>query len=211
MILTILCCLIQEPITIDIDRKFLFDTVSKKLGLTIDDKEILEIRPNDYSCKLQVSGITCNDSQQRTTKTFYGDFAPTPSHATQNAYNEVLKYLTSENIIAINDYNYPALLETKKDLDETTAHLMIANYVETQFDMSLSCVKSGYNIILSKLDDIFIKLSDVLPITVSHQSDEENNRAPFNMEYTGPADPNEPCAFLAKFLVDLRKTTISLM
>ena len=99
----------------------------------------------------------------------------------------------------------------KKDLDETTAHLMIANYVETQFDMSLSCVKSGYNIILSKLDDIFIKLSDVLPITVSHQSDEENNQAPFNMEYTGPADPNEPCAFLAKFLVDLRKTTISLM
>ncbi|KAG2630383.1 hypothetical protein PVAP13_3KG485900 [Panicum virgatum] len=158
-----------------------------------------------------VSGIPCNDSQQRTTKTFYGDFAPTPSHATQNAYNEVLKYLTSENIVAINDYNYPALLETKKDLDETTARLMIADYVEPQFDMSLSCVKSGYNIILSKLDDISIKLSDVLPITVSHQSDEENNQVPFNVEYTGPADPNEPCALLAKFLVDLRKTTISLM
>ena len=64
---------------------------------------------------------------------------------------------------------------------------------------------------LHNTDAIFIKLSDVLPITVSHQSDEENNQAPFNMEYTGPADPNEPCAFLAKFLVDLRKTTISLM
>jgi len=179
--------------------------------LIIDDREILEIRPNDYSCKIQVSGIPCNDGRDRTTKTFYGDFAPTPSQAVENAYNEVLKYLTSENIIDINDFNYPALLHTKKDLDETVARLMMADFIETEYDMSLSHVKSGYNIILSKLDDISMKLSDVLPTTISHQPDEDNEQVPINVQYTGPANPNEPCAVLAKFLVDLRKTTISFM
>ena len=134
-----------------------------------------------------------------------------PSQAVENAYNEVLKYLTSENIIAINDFNYPALLHTKKDLDEKVARLMMADFIETEYDMSLSHVKSGYNIILSKLDDISMKLSHVLPITISHQPDEDNEQVPINVQYTGPANPNEPCAVLAKFLVDLRKTTISFM
>ncbi|KAG2659423.1 hypothetical protein PVAP13_1KG355410 [Panicum virgatum] len=79
----------QVPDIIDIDRKVLFDAVSKKLALIIDDREILEIKPNDYSCKIQVSGIPCNDGCDRTTKTFYGDFAPTPSQAVENAYNEL--------------------------------------------------------------------------------------------------------------------------
>ncbi|RLN24146.1 hypothetical protein C2845_PM07G21730 [Panicum miliaceum] len=177
------------PFKIHIDRKAIFDTVATKLGLVVDGMKILEIRPGDYSCRVQVSGIPFNDAQERATKIFYGDFAPTPSHATENAFNEILKYLTCEKIIAVDDYNYPDLLQTKKDLDETTARLMIADAIETEYDMVMSHKMHGDSVILSKLDDICAKLSQDLPISIDRVTNYDNGEPTLNVQYTEHSNP----------------------
>ena len=46
-----------------------------------------------------------------------------------------------------------------------------------------------------------MKLSHVLPITISHQPDEDNEQVPINVQYTGPANPNELLA-LCNYVAD---------
>lgn len=158
-----------------------------------------------------MSSIPSSDGQENITKNFYGDFAPTPTHATENVYDEVLKCLTSEKMIVVDDYSYPALMETKSSLNEATAHLMIADSLETDYDMAISHIRSGYSIILSEIYAICMKFSGVLPISVTQEISGNNDQATTSVEYTGLPNPEEPTSVIAKFLADLRRTTTSFM
>ncbi|RLN42722.1 hypothetical protein C2845_PM01G44150 [Panicum miliaceum] len=91
-----------------------FHTVAEKIGLAVQEELVMELRPNEYTCKLKISGIPTRYGRQPITEDFYGDFSPFPSKTIDNAYNEVLKRLTTAKMIEINDLSFPFTSKPRK-------------------------------------------------------------------------------------------------
>ena len=178
------------------------------MGLLVQNVTTTELHANDYVCKINVSGLPTHSNLQQSTREFFGDFALHPSVAIDNAYKEVLRYLTNNKFIKIMDYSYPLYKQAKEDLDGTTACLIISNSNEDEYRMMLNEIARGYKFFLSDLDNVFKKYTTALPISVKEIIVEDESATKLEVEYTGARNSANPLHALTEDLVRLRRNAL---
>ncbi|PAN52028.1 hypothetical protein PAHAL_9G616000 [Panicum hallii] len=135
----------KNPTIIHIDRKVIFHAVAEKLGLYIKKEAVIQIGPSYYIGKLEVAGPYINEAEQLDSKEFYSALTTTADEAIQSVYNEVLKYVDVNKLIAIDGYNYQELQKTKSVLFSSETYLMFSEESEDLMESQLNFKIEGYN------------------------------------------------------------------
>lgn len=94
----------------------MFTVVANELNLQVQEEIVLPFGQHEYVAKVKVAGIPKKNETAIETREFCGDFALTKPLAIDSAYNQILTYLDTAKIIAINDYHHSELTKTSSEL-----------------------------------------------------------------------------------------------
>jgi hypothetical protein len=195
-----------------VSKKEIFALAAKELRLTIQSERTTQIDDDMFITRLGIGNMLNKESCDRETREFLGNSAPTKNLSIENAYHTALKYLESENLVQIDDYNGQHVSQLRTDMLCCSTWLMLYEEKANQLKNDISAKNMALREFFSSFDSVCQQAAAVLPLFPPKEKASPNKKPRHDMvPSTSKTDPASVYCDLSKALTRLRAELLLLL